>query len=204
MGRKKITVTENGISGDAESIMDALKNAADSLAEKPIEIISASIKEGMCNYGYEIKTGVGAGDKIPTRKGSNLVHDDLYKAFFNLTIHLSIIDEVIELSGSETIDDLMDDQVSSGFSIIGFKVTGNEENEGFVLIGDKTVRHGVITLETPKISLSSAYPFFEELKASVNNARHEVELYMNGKCALKNDEPELPFPEDGDEFNNPM
>ena len=56
------------------------------------------------------------------------------------------------------------------------------------------------------MSSSSGYPFFSELKEAVENARTEVEQYMNGKSAPVDDDekmPELPFPSEGDdEFKN--
>jgi hypothetical protein len=175
--------------------------------EKPIVITSAGIKDAQCNYGYEIKTGPCAGDKLPTRKGANIVHDDMHLSFRALNVHLAILDDAFKYSSIEvnSLDEVRDHEITDLFSVTGFKVHGNDENEGFVLLGEKWVTNGVFGLETPKISSGSNYPFYDELVESVEAARSEVEQYMNGKAQPKDeDQPELPFPdEDRNEFNNP-
>lgn len=200
MGRKpKITVEGNTISGTAEDITSHLKSVADKLSkdaeQKPYEITSASIKEQLCNYGYEIKTGPCAGDKIPTRKGSAEVHQDMNDAFAELNVHLAIIDDAFQYVFDEldSLEVLRIHAVAGRFTVTGFKIQGSLENEGFVLIGEKYVGHGNIGLETPKISASSNYQFYDELKEAIENAREEVEEYMNGKSAPKYEQGELDF-----------
>ncbi|RYZ52901.1 MAG: hypothetical protein EOP49_08510 [Sphingobacteriales bacterium] len=177
---------------------------------KPYIISSAIIKEALCNYGYEIKTGPGSGDKIPNRKGSAIVHDDMFTAFKGLTVHLAIIDDAFKYvqEDLQPIDFYDNHEVAGLFSITGFKVTGNDENEGFILIGEKWVKHGSIGLETPKIHKGSNYPFFEELLEAVTLCRDEVEAYMNGKAAPVAEQLALDLPSGSDEndtdFDNPM
>lgn len=196
MSKPKVKVEGNTISGTAEAIGDLLAKAI----PKPYEITSASIKESLCNYGYEIKTGPTAGDKIPTRKGSAIIHEDMNKAFEALNVHLAIIDDAFRYVFKElpALGDLQAHDIRGGFTVTGFKINGSEEDEGFVLLGDKWVTYGIMASDTPKISKSSGYKFFNELKEAVENARTEVELYMNGKAAPKDDEEDknqlkLPF-----------
>lgn len=211
MGKKKVTVESEGntltISGSAEAITDALQEAV----KKAIQITSASIKEELCNYGYEIMTGPCAGDKIPNRKGSSMVHEDMIEAFKKLNVHLAIIDDAFKYSGKEltSIDNLEDTDIAGLFAVTGFKITGSEENEGIILVGEKWVSHGSIALETPKMTSGSNYPFFTELKESVDHARAEVEEYMNGKSAPRFEQGEMDFaaqPASGseDEFDEPL
>ena len=212
---KKLKIADGIISGTAEDIIAVLDKATKRAEgkdndgeEKPYVITSASIKEELCNYGYEIRTGPCAGDKIPTRKGSAVVHHDMIKAFSSLNVHLAIVDDVFKYSGDhvETLEQMRNHDLIDIFSVTGFKIQGSDENEGFVLVGEKWVSHGSIGLETPKITTSTNYPFFEELKEAIEKAREEVEAYMNGKAAPKDEQPELPFP-DGNkesEFDKPM
>lgn len=209
MAKSKVKVEGNTISGTAEDIMGALKSAANIVAEKPIVITNAVIKEAQCNYGYEIRTGPCAGDKLPTRKGANMVHDDMITAFRSLNVHLAIIDDAFKYSGEqlESLDQYRNHDIVDIFSVTGFKVQGTDENEGYVIVGEKWVHHGSIALETPKITSSSNYEFYEELKEAVETAKTEVEQYMNGKQAPKDNQPELPFgsgDEEINEFNTPM
>lgn len=149
----------------------------------PFSIISAVIKEEQCNYGYEIRTGPGAGDKIPTRKGSSIIHEDMQAAFDALAVHLAILDDGFKYTGTDatTLDEKIEHTVTSLFRIQGFKVTGTDDNEGFILMGEKFVEHGNISLESPKITVNIRYEYFDELSEAIGRCREEVLAYMNGK-----------------------
>jgi hypothetical protein len=211
MGKRKTGIEK--IEGNTIVINDdeAFGKHVDTLTKgdeiKPYEITSASIKEELCNYGYEIKTGPCAGDKIPTRKGSAIVHNDMINAFAALRVHLAIIDEAFKhvFEQLPTFLNLDNHEIIHEYAITGFKIQGNEENVGYVIFGEKWVTTGSIGLETPKITASSSYPFFDELEEAIANARGEVELYMNGKAAPKAEQAELPFAkEDDNAFENPI
>lgn len=210
MTRKK---TESGavvISGTADEIVDLLEKAA----QKPFCITSAKISEGLCNYGYEILKGPGTGDKIPTRKGSALIHEDMYKSFYALDCHLAVVDDAFisipDKKQPKSMDELEAHELTGNFTVTGFKVIGQDENEGYILIGEKRVTIGMISLETPKISKGSNYTYFEELKEGIEAARAEVEAYMNGKAAPKTEQAEIEFPDssatggNNEDFENPM
>lgn len=189
MGKKtKVEVDGNSISGPLEDVIDVLKKAV----QKPYEITSASIKEQKCNYGYEIKTGPTAGDKIPTRKGEAIIHDDMTDAFTELKVHLAVADDAFKHLFPELpeMKKLKAHKVIDDFTVTGFKVTGSEEDEGYVINGEKWVSLGVMSIDTPKIGKGSNYKFFEDLKDAIAKAREEVELYMNGKCTPKEDDEE--------------
>lgn len=176
---------------------------------KPVLITEASIKEQLCNYGYEINAGPGTGDKIK-RKGSALVHEDMVLAFDQLNKHLAYIDDAfvhIKKKASTVVDMLSHEDIISNFRVTGFKVHGTDENEGFILMGDKFVSQGCIGLETPKIGAGSGYPFFDDLGEIINICRDEVELYMNGKQTPKAEQLELGFDEtanENNEFGSPI
>lgn len=198
--RDKVKVEGNTITIGADNMKDAL----DALMPKPYEITSASIKEAQCTYGYEINTGPATGDKIPTRKGSAIVHDDMINAFGELTVHLAIIGDAFKHVYEElpTLDELKKHSIVQEFSITGFKVQGDEENKGYFLNGEKWVTLGVMGSDTMKVSSSSGYKFFSELKESIEKCQKEVELYMGGKAAPKEAaQPELPFTTSASEFD---
>lgn len=209
--KSKVQIEGNTISGTAEDITDALNKVTEKLKasyeQKPYQIMSASIKEQKCNYGYEIKTGPTAGDKIPTRKGEAIIHDDMDNAFYELKVFLAIADDAFKHVFTELpeLDELKTHEITQEFTVTGFKVQGNEEDEGYSLVGEKYVSLGILGVDTPKINHSSNYKFFEELKDAVSNARNEVELYMNGKSAPKDDEDpnqlKLPFEVSSNEFD---
>ena len=183
---------------DNPATLEDMQKIMDEVLEKPIEITNASIKDMLCNYGYEIKTGPGAGDKIPTRKGSSIVHEDMVERFRAMRVHMAILDDAFKYSGVEVSvpEDLDDHEVTDLFTVNGFKITGSTDNEGYIITGEKWVSYGSISLETPKITSSTGYPFFDQLQSAVEEARNEVEQYMNGKAAPDDDDnqPELPFP----------
>ena len=204
---KSLKVEGNTIalSGTADEITEMLEKAA----QKPVLIRNAVIKDGLCNYGYEINQGAGKGDLIPNRKGSNIVHSDMEDAFSALAVHLACIDDAFKYAGihpETSLEELAQTELAGLFRATGFKLSGKEENDGFVIYGEKSVTTGYISLESPKINLGSNYPYFEELKEAVGNAILEVEAYMNGKHAPKAEQGSLEFPEagEGDEFNKPI
>jgi len=196
------------ISINADNIDDAL----DALKKKPFEITSGTIKEGKCIYGYEIKTGPTAGDKIPKRNGDAYAHDGMFNAFSNLNIHLAIIDDAFKISGIEvtSLDALEEHAITENYHVNKFSVSGENEDESIVIEGEKWVTTGSITIASPKIKTkSSNYPFFEELREAIENCRSEVEAYMNGKSAPKAEQAEFDFSSNGgntetDEFDKPL
>lgn len=163
------------------------------------KIFKASLKDDLCNYDYEITQGPCSGDKL-NRKGSSSVHDDLINALNKLRPHLAILDDYFEDPG--TLQEC-DQEASEKFYVSGFKVSGTEDSEGFHIYGTKHVSHGVINLESPKISLSSGYQYFFELQDAIKSCQDEVLQYMNGKAAPVAVQTALEF-EDNGEFDNPI
>lgn len=164
-------------------------------------IIEAQIKDGFCNYRYEVIKGVGIGDKHKV-DGSGIIEDDMRTAFSKFNVHLAVIDDVFKHSGIEIedIDQLHTHELTQLFNVTGFKIKGSKENECIVLIGNKYVSAagGRIELESPKIPLDnlSSYKWYNELKEASDKAREEVKLYKEGKYTAveeddDNEEPEM-------------
>lgn len=203
--KSKVKVEGNTLTIEADNIQDALD------ALKPIKITSASIKEQKCNYGYEYQTGPTAGDKIPTRKSHGLIHEDLQTAFDALRVHLAIADDAFKHVFAElpALEDLASHEITQGYTFTGFKIQGDEEDEGYFLIGDKWVTLGTMGCAPPKIGEHSNYKYWDDLKEKIATALDEVEQYMNGKHAPDDEEDdkqqEIPFPggkTSADEFDD--
>lgn len=174
---------------DAKSADKLAKKVEEAIDQKPFEIVAASLKDDQCNYGYEIKNGINEGDKIPSRKGSNYIHDDLREAFNELDVFLAHIDGAFKswAKNQTPIQDLEADEELGQYSVGNIKIVGVEENKSVILTGSKFTEHGLITFSTPKIKLEGTYLYLEELQLRLKTALEEVEAYMNGK---KQPEPE--------------
>lgn len=166
------------------------------LEENPRDYIinNAEIKDGYCNYSWEItKEGViGLGDKLST-KGSNVVKDDMRKAFANLNVHLAIIDDVFKHAGIEfeTPAEVKVHDLALDYKVISFEISGSDDDEKIKLVGEKRIRYSNerMVVKTPKMPLNptSSYPWSEELKNLSDLCRYEVAEYKEGKY----EEPEV-------------
>lgn len=166
----------------AEEVTELIEKA---LEPKPVTITSATIKDGFCNYSFEITAGVGLGDKHMVN-GKGIVMDDMEEAFSKFNVHIAHIDDMFKHSKTEVadIDTMHNNELALLYTCSGFKVTGTDTNESVILLGSKYVSGGGrIKIETPKVSLDegSSYKWYNELKDAVDNAREEVLLYRNGK-----------------------
>lgn len=152
-------------------------------------IMQASLKDGFCNYAFEIKkegTGFGVGDLVNV-KGTGIFNDDLREAFNKMNVHLAFIDDIFKHKGIdiENIEDHHAGEEALDYLVSGFKILGEMDNEAIILIGSKHISTGGrLEMSTPKIYLDdhSSYKWFRELRDAVNLVREEVVLYKDGKC----------------------
>jgi hypothetical protein len=153
---------------------------------KPYEIIGATLNEDKCNYSYEIKTGPLTGDKHSV-KGTNSIHEDLVEAFRRLNRHLACIDGGFKYIEFSNVDDLENNEISGQYSVMGIKMSGTEDDQKVQLTGQKysTEVQGWHDINTCKVLLESfsSYKWYNELKEAADAIRSEVEQYMQGKCA---------------------
>lgn len=167
-------------------------------ALKPLDFTAASIIDLFCNYHYKIKTGIGAGNGHDV-KGSIVIHHDFENAMEKLDKHMACVDLAFKLSGTkfDDIDQVENDELTAMYSVTGFKISGGEDNLSVVLIGTKQLTLGRIKITTPKIEITenSSYLWHEDLLNCINTLKREVELYHEGKCAIKHEEeaPEIEF-----------
>lgn len=155
--------------------------------EKPFKIMNATIVDDFCNYGFEIKSGVGIGDKHNV-KGNGIIEQDMKDAFEKLNVHLAAIDDVFKHSeiDIDNIDKFHNHELTGDYQVTGFKISALGENEAIVLVGHKHVSCSGerMDIQTPKIPMDSlsSYQWYNELKDASDKARLEVELYKGGKC----------------------
>lgn len=177
-------VTEISING--KKVSDKVKNLLYGNNEgRPYRIKEAKIKEDLCQYAYEITSGVGIGDTHNV-KGSALIENDLRDALSKLNVHMAFIDDAFKHKGIEVsdIDQEHNNDLTYLYYVTGFKMKGTEEAESVILLGSKSVSLGRMEFESPKISLDnfSSYKWYNELKAAIELVREEVALYKEGKC----------------------
>lgn len=124
------------------------------------------------------------------------VHEDLKNKFQNLHKHLAVLcDQVKTPKRSDFENSEFED-----FTVIGFAISGVEENEGVTVIGIRDGKYGEVPLSTPFIKWDdSEYPFRSELASDVQDCVYEVEQYLfEGKRAPEQ-QLEMEFGEGGDE-----
>lgn len=152
----------------------------------PLKFTKADMKDGLLNYTYEIRNGVGAGN-THTVKGKGLFEDDLSEAFLKLNVHLSAIDDVFKHSGLEitNIEKMKNNPLVALFGVSGFALSGHKENLTVQLFGHKVIDSSSswMEIDTPKILLSefSSYKWAKKLKEAIDDVLEEVEEYHNGK-----------------------
>lgn len=156
---------------------------------KPFIVTSGTIKDDLCNYSYEVKHGIGIGDVVKVA-GKGIIDEDMRIAFYKLSVHLGIVDDVFKHAGIQ-LNDLKEARkhdLSKLYLVTGFKIKGSEENERVILIGTKQVdcSNGEMAIESPEIEISrlSSYTWAEELREAVEEARTEIELYRGGKYTV--------------------
>lgn len=192
---------------DAKGV-EKLGQLAEKLAEqKPFEIISATFKDALCNYGYEVMTGPNKGDIISSRKGAHFVHEDLEEAFQNLDVFLAHIDGAFNswAINQTHLSELEEKEELGQYHVSTFKIVGVEENKSVILSGTKHTVHGDISFATPKIKLNGTYLYLEELELRLNVAISEVEGYMAGKKAPELEQTAMnfdSFEQEDDAFEN--
>jgi hypothetical protein len=155
------------------------------MVEQKIKIMSAGEKGHKCNFSFEIVEGDGIG-QIHRVKAPGLVREDLLNAFSALNVHLAAIDDAFKNVNVDHIDNMRSEDVTTGYTVSSFVLTGEEEDLKVVLKGMKYIssgKGGRMALETPKIVLdeTSSYKWASQLCEAIMTLREEIELYKDGK-----------------------
>lgn len=196
--KKVITIDADKFLKNADK---AIKNLADQ-SSKEVEIKSASLKDALCNYSYELLTGKTKGDGL-SRKGTHIVHEDLENAFSKFDVFLAHLDDAYTGNDNATeLSFLQDEAETENYSVSAFKISGVEENRALILCGVKYVTNGSISFDSPKVKLNGNYLYLTQLIESLDNAIKEVEYYMNGKSAPQPEQIHMDFASEDAAFEN--
>lgn len=153
--------------------------------EKPLFIIDGQMADGILNYGFEVKRGVGVGF-VHNIKGKGLFKDSLTNAFVKLNVHLAAIDDVFKHAEVDipTINKMRTNELTFLYTVSSFKIQTTGDEESVILTGSKRVSSSGswMSISTPKIPLDkmSSYEYAKELREVLDDVREEVELYHNG------------------------
>lgn len=127
------------------------------------------------------------------KKSDQLVHADLGASFAALVPHMVLICDQKELADAELI--ILDKEAMDytaqyliprmePYSVTGFSLAGEGENEGVVLIGQKRLENKMVLNLIAPFSKFSEYKYGAELSVLINKCIEETELYLfDGKCA---------------------
>ena len=148
-----------------------------------VKIRKASIKDDLF-LNVEYSEDLPGHSKKETKLTCTVpVHEDLKEAFQNLHKHLAILCDEVKVKGKNfsTIDH--DD--FHLFSVRGFSIGGNDDNEGVTITGCKEGKYGIVNLNTPFTKWEGAdYPFSSDLGSDIDTCVFEVNEYLfNGKRA---------------------
>jgi hypothetical protein len=180
---------------------DKFMNAANQVA-KEVEIKSASLKDALCNYSYELLTGKTAGDTL-NRKGTHIVHEDLENSFDKFKVFAAHLDDAYTGNDNSTeLSFLENEPETENYFVSGFKIAGVEENRSLILGVTKYVTNGVVSYDTPKVKLNGSYLYLTQLTEALDNAIKEVEFYMNGKSAPQPEQVHMDFASEDAAFEN--
>lgn len=187
---------------DADKFLKDEANNPDGLFQKDVEIKSATLKDALCNYSYELMTGATIGDTIG-RKGNHIVHEHLEVAFSKLNVFLAHLDDAFTGNDNATTLETLENEIETeSYSVCAFKITGVEENKSLIICGSKYVTAGVISFETPKIKLNGNYLYLSDLTTRLESVVDEVEAYMNGKTAPQAEQIHMDFASEDAAFEN--
>ena len=160
------------------------------LPTRDFAILEASIKDGFCNYQYEVINGIGTGDRHGV-KGAGIVKESLEKAMANLTVHMAVKDDVFKNANLDLeFNHLQLHEFTQLYYVTGFKI----KNDAVIISGNKYLSGGDrMSIEVPKIFFdeSSSYNFYYELGEAVKAVREEVALYREGNYVPVEDEKEF-------------
>ena len=143
----------------------------------PVKIKKAKIKEELF-LEVEYSEDLPGHSKKDTKLSCTVpVHDDLKNAFQNLHKHLALLCDQIKAK-VKNIETFTHEDLGL-FSVRGFSIGGNEDNEGVTISGMFEGKYGIVNLNTPFTKYESVeYPFVSELADNVESCLYEVTQYL--------------------------
>jgi hypothetical protein len=151
------------------------------MSNENVKIKKAKIKDDLF-LDVEFTEDLPGHSKKDTKLSCTVpVHEDLKAAFSKMHVHLAILCD--EVKSPKKAD--FENTEFPSFSVRGFSIGGNDENEGVTISGAKDGKYGSVNLNSPfKKWEDPDYPFISELGACIQVATYEVEQYLfEGKRA---------------------
>ena len=152
------------------------------------KITKINIKDGCANISYNEIADDGKITKVG-KECPYLVTDDFTKALAKFKAHLAMICDLKEttLVGDDFSE--FDPEDMGNIKITGIVISGSEENEGVVIVGQKEIGNKVLNLTSPFTRFTDEhepYAYEHELYEDAVHACYEAELYLfEGKVAVK-------------------
>lgn len=153
-----------------------------------IKIRKAKVKESSVELVF-IETDNEKFTSEITGRYSHPPHKDLMNAMKNLVKHLVVLCDLKEADAlyEENFYDFDVDRLSQ-FKVTGISIGGDDENEGVVITGLKTLPNGkVLNLNSPFTKFMdehNSYDFEDELFNDIARCIEELREYKNGKWAV--------------------
>jgi hypothetical protein len=167
-----------------------------------IKISKASIKDDLFLVGEYTEELPGHSKKDSKFTCTVPVHNDLKEAFAKLTKHLAIVCDELDLPGKVKNLDNWDAPELEKFSVRGFTIGGNDENEGCTISGMKEGKYGIVNLNSPFQKWgASEYKHISALSSDIETCVYEVEQYLFSGKRAPEQQLELEFDGEGDEAN---
>ena len=176
---------------DVNKFSEHLKAIADAYSER-VKIRKAKIKDELFLEGEYTEQLPGHSKKETKFSCTVPIHEDLKFAFDSLHTHLALLCDEVKLGKKDDITQITFPE----FTVKGFSIGGNDENEGVTISGSKEGKYGVVNLNTPFTKWESEdYPYISELGQAIQAAVYEVDQYLfHGKRAPEK-QLEMDFPE---------
>lgn len=164
-----------------------------------IKIIKAKILKGDKVEVDYLKAETDLSFTEINEKHTSAPHKDLTNAFTAIAVHAALLSEFISVTEISDIENPEHPKLKD-FTVSGFTVVGDEEEEGVIITGLKTLRNGkMMMFNTPLTRYNDAsdnkYDHLDELHTVINIARKEVLRYLEGHRA-PDPQQTLPFPEE--------
>ncbi len=192
-----IQVEGNTISGTPEAITAALDRATQlikregeqiQLQRSGIKIVKAKIADGeLCELHYLQYYDNAKPDKV-MHEGGNLMHPDFMDAFERFKPHLAVIKDMKESMVYDDGEEMFDGDYKldrfGKLKVTGIVISGEGEQEGFILIGQKLIGKRVNNELTSNWKFNDEidpYKFIDEFNVCLRSLDNEAEAYLNGK-----------------------
>lgn len=144
------------------------------------KVIKVKLKDGCAIIDYEQKYDDG---KIANLNHDHpyLITDDFKAALDRFKKHLAVICDLKEsIEIGDGLAEFDPDELTS-LKITGLTISGSDENEGVVIVGQKTIGKKVLNLVSPFTKFTDendAYKFEHELYEDAVHLAYEAELYL--------------------------